>query len=125
MNSQNSSENSSNAENTADNKTNNFDDIYSYSSKLPPQTEEGVASDGELGEVKYAERSINDDIDDYIFTKAHRSHSHHHHHHHHSNTENAEDTLLVQSSRPAKGNAHKCSTKAQATKNIYRNTMSL
>lgn len=112
MNSQNNSENSSNSENTADNKTNNLDDIYSYSSKLPPQTEEGVASDGELGEVKYAERSINDDIDDYKFTKAHRSHSHHHHHHHHSNTENAEDTLLVQSSRPAKGSAHKCSTKS-------------
>ncbi len=71
-----------------------------------------MASDVELGEVKYAERSINDDIDDYIFTKAHRSHSHHHHHHHHSNTENAEDTLLVQSSRPAKGSAHKCSTKS-------------
>lgn len=111
MNSQNNSESNNNAEISADNDNNDSKDIYSYSSKLPPQTEESVTSNGEIGQVNYAERSIKDDINDYKFTKSHKSHGHHHHHHHHhhSNAEISEidNTLLVQSSRPPKGSGHK------------------
>lgn len=102
MNSQNNNSGSNQENNVADNSE-KYEDIYSYSSKLPPQTEENIASNGEKGEVSYAKRSINDDIDDYKFVQSHRSR--HHHHHHHSDSD--DDTPLVQSSRSAKGSSHK------------------
>ena len=113
MNSQNKNSGSNQENNVADNSE-KHEDIYSYSSKLPPQTEENIASNGEKGEVSYAKRSINDDIDDYKFVQSHRSR--HRHHHHHSDFD--DDTPLVQSSRSAKGSSHK-KKKSSAGKERY------
>lgn len=102
MNSQNNNSGSNQENNVADNSE-KHENIYSYSSKLPPQTEENLASNGEKGEVSYAKRSINDDIDDYKFVQSHRIR----HHHHHTHSDSDDDTPLVQSSRSAKGSSHK------------------
>lgn len=111
MNSQNNNENSNNTD-TADKETKHYDNIYSNSNKQPSQTGESAASDDEKGNVQYADRSIRDDINDYKFVKSYKSHGHHkHHHHHHSSKENADDVLLVQSSRPAKGSSNKIKKK--------------
>ena len=118
MNSQNNNENSNNTD-TADKETKHYDNIYSNSNKQPSQTGESAASDDEKGNVQYTDRSIRDDINDYKFVKSYKSHGHHkHHHHHHSSKENADDVLLVQSSRPAKGSSNKIKKKRTYSQRI-------
>ena len=117
MNSQNNNENNNNTD-TADKETKHYDNIYSNSNKQPSQTGESAASNDEKGNVQYADRSIRDDINDYKFVKSYKSHGHHkHHRHHHSSKENADDVLLVQSSRPAKGSSNKIKKKSLSTDN--------
>lgn len=119
MNSQNNKDAGINEENTGT-ETKNFDDIYSSSNKLSPQTEENLSDNGGKSEV--AKRSIHDDIDDYKFVRSssHSHHHHHHHHHHHSSSkDNSDDTLLVQSERPAKGTSHKKKRKSSTGNEKY------
>ena len=74
MNSQNNKDAGINAENTGT-ETKNFDDIYSSSNKLSPQTEENLSDNGEKSEVAKAKRSIHDDIDDEEILSAIRWHT--------------------------------------------------
>ncbi len=117
MNLQNNND-SNNDENTVVENDKQNNEIYSYSSKLPPQTEEGIASNGEKGEVTYAKRSINDDIADYKFVSSHH-HSHHHHSHSHKSKSASDETPIVQSSRPAKGSGTHKKRKRSSGKEKY------
>ena len=46
-----------------------FRDIYSNRNKLPEYTSEGITSEDIRVKVNFADRSIKDDIEDYVFLK--------------------------------------------------------
>ena len=49
-----------------------FTDVFSNSNKLPENTKEGITSNDVRSELRYADRTVKDDAEDYVFLRPHR-----------------------------------------------------